>query len=89
MIVPIEHPDLIEYDHDANAIATLVLGFVIIILMAILQMKKNKELLVDLAIASLVGFIFGLGLTISGMVKRSKIIGFLAINDRWDRNHIY
>lgn len=23
------------------------------------------------------------------MVKRSKIIGFLAINERWDRNYIY
>lgn len=44
-------------------------------------------MLVDLAIASLVGFIFGLGLAISGMVKRSKIIGFLAINDNWDRNY--
>jgi hypothetical protein len=54
--------------------------------MAVLQMKKDKELLVDLAVATLVGFIFGLGLAISGMVKRSKIIGFLAINERWDRN---
>lgn len=43
-------------------------------------------MLVDLAVATMVGFIFGLGLAISGMVKRSKIIGFLAINDRWDRN---
>lgn len=54
--------------------------------MAAIQLMKKKELLIDLAVATLVGFIFGLGLAISGMVKRSKIIGFLAINDKWDRN---
>lgn len=57
--------------------------------MAAIQFMKKKELLIDLAVATLVGFIFGLGLAISGMVKRSKIIGFLAINDRWDRNNIH
>lgn len=31
-----------------------------------------------------VGFIFGIGLVISGMCRRSKILGFLTINDNWD-----
>lgn len=39
-------------------------------------------------VATAVGFVFGLGLAISGMVKRSKIIGFLAINENWDRMNL-
>lgn len=36
--------------------------------------------------ATVVGFIFGLGLVISGMVKRTKIVDFLTIYSGWDRN---
>ncbi|CAD8098466.1 unnamed protein product [Paramecium primaurelia] len=87
--IPLEHPDPIDYDHEACAITTLILGFVIILIMAGFQYVKNKDLLIDLVVGTLVGFIFGLGLAISGMVKRSKIIGFLAINERWDPTLIF
>jgi len=33
----------------------------------------------------LIGALFGYGLCVSGMVKRSKIGGFLTIYDNWDR----
>lgn len=39
----------------------------------------------DIIVATVVGLIFGLGLVVSGMVKRSKILGFLIINKHWDR----
>ena len=45
----------------------------------------KKEGLVDIVIATITGAIFGIGLVISGMNKRSKILGFLTINENWDR----
>ncbi len=32
----------------------------------------------------MVGMLFGLGLMVSGMTKRAKIMGFLAIHSEWD-----
>jgi len=87
-IVPIEHPEMVDVDYLAAPIAVIILAVLMIALMAFLQYRKKPEMLLDLGIATLVGFVFGLGLTISGMVKRSKIIGFLAINEHWDRNII-
>lgn len=43
-------------------------------------MGDNKNILASL----LVGLLFGLGLTISGMVNPEKIIGFLDITGNWD-----
>lgn len=77
---------MIDVDYLAAPIAVIILAVLVIALMAFLQYRKKPEMLLDLGIATVVGFVFGLGLTISGMVKRSKIIGFLAINERWDRN---
>lgn len=42
--------------------------------------------MIDAIIATIVGLIFGAGLVVSGMAKRSKIIGFLTLNKNWDRN---
>lgn len=41
--------------------------------------------LVDCVVAIIVGLIFGCGLVVSGMVKRTKIIGFLTVDANWDR----
>lgn len=38
----------------------------------------------EMPISWLVGFIFGVGLVISGMCRRSKILGFLTLNENWD-----
>lgn len=38
----------------------------------------------EMPVSWVVGFIFGIGLVISGMCRRSKILGFLTINDNWD-----
>ena len=50
---------------------------------------KKKEGLVDIFVGVITGAIFGVGLVISGMNKRSKILGFLTINEKWDRNFKY
>lgn len=75
-------------DYLAAPVAVIVIAAALICLMAYLQYQEKPEMLQDLAIATLTGFVFGLGLTISGMVKRTKIIGFLCINENWDRNII-
>lgn len=36
--------------------------------------------MIDAIISSIVGLIFGAGLVVSGMAKRSKILGFLTFN---------
>ena len=38
----------------------------------------------DLWVGLLCGAIFGFGLVLSGMCRRSKIAGFLTLNDNWD-----
>ena len=35
-------------------------------------------------ISFFVGVLFGIGLMVSGMCRRTKIVGFLTINDNWD-----
>lgn len=37
----------------------------------------------------IIGFIFALGLIISGMTRKSKIIGFLTLNSNWDYDLIF
>lgn len=36
--------------------------------------------MIDAIVATIVGLIFGAGLIVSGMAKRTKIIGFLTFN---------
>lgn len=43
----------------------------------------------DLVVGGLVGIIFGFGLCISGMVRREKVINFLAISSQWDPSLLF
>lgn len=45
---------------------------------------KYKKYSFQIAVAFVVGFIFGLGLVISGMTQAQKIIGFLDVLGKWD-----
>jgi uncharacterized membrane protein YedE/YeeE len=38
----------------------------------------------ELILSYIFGVFFGLGLTLSGMCRISKILGFLTLNDNWD-----
>ena len=57
-----------------------IVTYFIIIVISGNDHKKLKENV----IAHITGIIFGVGLLFSGMVRRSKVIGFLAINSDWD-----
>jgi uncharacterized membrane protein YedE/YeeE len=46
--------------------------------------QHNHKALENVAIGSLVGMIFSIGLIVSGMVDRFKILNFLVYSEKWD-----
>jgi hypothetical protein len=40
---------------------------------------SNKDIIIDQIITLIVGILFGTGLLVSGMVRRTNIIGFLSL----------
>lgn len=69
--------------------AVLSASLTVIVMCFIFQHLSRKEgAISDTAVAVLTGAIFGLGLVISGMNRRSKILGFLTINRHWDRKNL-
>jgi hypothetical protein len=54
------------------------------LLVAAFLNKSDTKSLVDILISFIVGIIFTLGLGFSGMLRRSKIMGFLTLNSNWD-----
>ena len=46
--------------------------------------RKDTHHTKDILVSVLVGGIFGLGLITSGMVRKTKILGFLAVDKNWD-----
>lgn len=51
--------------------------------------NQNSREFSDGLIGYLVGIIFGLGLCVSGMTKRSKVINFLSISSSWDASLLF
>lgn len=49
-----------------------------------LVINYEKKRWFDIITTVLTAFIFAMGLIVSGMVKRSKILGFLVLNEDWD-----
>ena len=48
--------------------------------LTIIEVMRSRENLTSLA----VGFVFGIGLAISGMTQPGKVIGFLEFTGNWD-----
>jgi len=49
----------------------------------------GKEIALDQLLTFLVGLIFGIGLLVSGMVRRTNIIGFLGIGHNWNPSLLF
>ena len=48
-----------------------------------------QEIVKDQIITFIVGVIFGTGLLVSGMVRRSNIIGFLGLGKEWNPSLLF
>jgi len=72
-----------QYNGDVYAIIGLVLS-VGVLLFNIVRNNRGASGLKDIFVSFAVGAIFGLGLLVSGMAKKSKVSGFLTFNSNWD-----
>lgn len=50
---------------------------------------RHKKYSYQIVVAFVVGFLFGLGLVISGMTQAQKIIGFLDVLGKWDPSLVF
>lgn len=85
-----------EESDDANkAIYYSYLAIVLIItIIALLyyyfkEYSKESRKFSDVVVGYIVGVIFGFGLCISGMTKRSRVLDFLAISSDWDATLLF
>jgi uncharacterized membrane protein YedE/YeeE len=72
---------------NVNVDITAALGLTVAIVLVTgnLYVKRNQpEERIDILVTFAVGVIFGLGLIISGMGRRSKILNFLTLYSGWD-----
>ena len=60
------------------------LFFLCLILLIKFKLPPQVANIEDCLVGWIVGFIFAFGLIISGMIKREKVIGFLALGSKWD-----
>lgn len=71
-------------------IYSIILGVTLVYVIYFIMIYKNRTATIDnydlsdLISGLVVGFIFGCGLSISGMIKREKVINFLSISSNWD-----
>ena len=61
----------------------LLLGFLALLVLSFINSETTEEKL-EMPISWVVGFLFGIGLATSGMLRRSKINNFLTIYENWD-----
>ncbi|CAD8068430.1 unnamed protein product [Paramecium sonneborni] len=81
----LEQPTQLIIDNpDITNIAAMAISGILTLVGIIGQTKQNQKTMIDAIISSIVGLIFGAGLVVSGMAKRSKILGFLTFNQNWD-----
>jgi len=63
--------------------AGIFIGFIILTVMKCISAEKLFER-IEMPLSFFFGIIFGIGLALSGMCRRTKIIGFLTLNKDWD-----
>jgi len=85
-----------DSDSAANLYYSSFLGLTLLISLIYIVMcykqeyfKENSRGFSDAFVGYIVGLIFGIGLCVSGMTKRSKIINFLAISSDWDASLMF
>mmetsp|Transcript_1228 Transcript_1228/g.1356 ORF Transcript_1228/g.1356 Transcript_1228/m.1356 type:complete len:180 (+) Transcript_1228:557-1096(+) len=61
----------------------LLLYFIVYLILLVTPLDTSIPL-IETPLSLAVGAIFGLGLGVSGMTRRSKIYGFFTLNENWD-----
>ncbi len=85
---PVYNPTF-EYNHMVSANICIAIGVVLPFLGAYIKGRVDEkttgwEMFVEQGITFLVGVIFGAGLLVAGMVRRSNILGFLGLGIDWN-----
>ena len=62
----------------------MLITAVAILLAILFLVRKQDGKMFDCCITFIVGVLFALGLGFGGMLKRSKILGFLVLSKNWD-----
>lgn len=81
-----------KISHDPIQPSPIIMLLVITIQLAFLFFtfsKQGHQAVFQQFISLFVGFLFSIGLLIAGMARKSKILGFLTINQSWDYDLIF
>lgn len=69
-------------NYDLNV--SIILGVAIVTLLVVLVTSPTAKDFSYILVSLTVGLIAGIGLVLSGMVRRSKVVNFLTIKENWD-----
>jgi len=72
-----------DYDPESFAVGALILSMVILVINFVAN-QKGFAGTQDVFISFLVGMMFGFGLLLAGMSRKSKIVNFLTFDENWD-----
>jgi len=72
------------YNTEFHLIFFGLFSFILFCIIIYMYIKSTWENILDIFISFLTGSFFAIGLTISGMNRRSKVINFLTIYENWD-----
>lgn len=70
-------------DTDFNAHIAF-LGAIAILIILLITNREGTDGMKDIAVSTAVGFLFACGLMLSGMTRRTRVLGFLTISSGWD-----
>lgn len=74
-------------DFNFDATANIFLGIGVLVFLVCLSLEKEDK--IGVIVAFFTGIIFGLGLGFGGMLRKTKIIGFLALRTDWDPSLLF
>jgi uncharacterized membrane protein YedE/YeeE len=76
-------PTNLQYDPALYVNIAMIISALIPVV-SVVKNKKGRQGIMDTIISFIVGSIFSVGLLVSGMARRSKVLGFLTFNKDWD-----
>jgi len=81
---PYEGYSMKQYGLILNSVLLTACTIIVVLFTLYSFIFTNRDKMFDIVFASITAVLFAIGLIVSGMNKRSKILGFLTINQNWD-----